>query len=111
MAVWVILYLLSGHTLLGFLLTPGVLPALAVVNLVLAAWRLASGVDAARRASPSRVAVGALGITAVVLVLVPHIVVGRIIVSADDFLDSISTRRSHLDRRGTPCPAAASSAC
>ena len=89
LAVWVILYLLSGHTLLGFLLTPGVLPALAVVNLALAGWRIAAGMDAARRAAPSRVALGALGVAVVVLVVVPHLFVGRIIVSANDFLDSM----------------------
>ena len=61
-AVWVILYLLSGRTsMLGFLLTPGVLPALAVVNVLLVVWRIAAGLDAARRAKPSRVALGALG--------------------------------------------------
>jgi LCP family protein required for cell wall assembly len=89
-AAWVILYLLSGRTsLLGFLLTPGVLPALAVVNLVLAVWRIAAGLDAARRLRPSRAALGALGVATVVLVLVPHLLVGRIIGSANDFLDSM----------------------
>lgn len=87
---WVILYLLSGRTsLLGFLLTPGVLPALAVVNLALAAWRIAAGVDAARRVRPSRIAIGGLGIAVVLVVLVPHLLVGRILVSANDFLDSM----------------------
>ena len=52
--LWVILFLLSGRTsLIGFLLTPGVLPALAVVNVALAAWRIAAGLDAARRLRPS----------------------------------------------------------
>jgi len=89
LAVWLILYLLSGHTLLGFLLTPGVLPALGVVNLALAGWRIASGIDAARRAAPSRAALGALGVAVVILVVVPHLLAGRIIVSANDFLDSM----------------------
>jgi len=89
-AAWVVLYMLSGRTsLLGFLLTPGVLPAVAFVNLVLAAWRIAAGLDAARRTRPPRVAIGALGVAAVVLVLVPHFLVGRIIGSANDFLDSM----------------------
>ena len=89
-AVWVILYLLSGRTsMLGFLLTPGVLPALAVVNVLLVVWRIAAGLDAARRAKPSRVALGALGAAVILLVLVPHLLVGRIIVSANDFLDSM----------------------
>jgi len=89
-ATWLVLYLLSGRTsLLGFVLTPGVLPALGVINVALAAWRLAAGLDAARRAGPSRVALGALGVATLVLVLVPHLLVGRIIVSANDFLDSL----------------------
>lgn len=89
-AAWVILYLLSGRTsLLGFLLTPGVLPALAILNVVLAAWRIGSGLDAARRAQPSRLAYGGIGVAVVVLVLVPHFVLGRIIGPTSDFLDSM----------------------
>jgi len=89
-AAWVILYLLSGRTsLLGFLLTPGVLPALGVMNVALAAWRIAAGLDAARRAGPTHIALGALGVAALILVLVPHLLVGRVIVSANDFLDSL----------------------
>ena len=87
---WLILFLLSGRTsLIGFLLTPGVLPALAVVNVVLAAWRIAAGVDAARRVRPSHAAIGALSVAAVVLVLVPHLLVGRVVMSANDFIDSM----------------------
>ena len=90
LVVWVVLYLVSGRTtLLGFLLTPGVLPALAVINVALAAWRIAAGVDAARRARPTRAAGAALGVAVLVLVLVPHLLVGRVIVSANDFLDSM----------------------
>ena len=87
---WLVLYLLSGRTsLLGFLLTPGVLPALGVINVLLAAWRIAAGVDAARRVAPSRIALGGLAAAAVILVLVPHFLVGRVIASANDFLDSM----------------------
>jgi hypothetical protein len=89
MAVWVILYLLSGHSIFGFLLAPGVLPALAVVNVALAVWRIAAGLDAARREAPSRVAMGALGAGVIVLVLVPHVLLGRTLASANDFLDSM----------------------
>jgi LCP family protein required for cell wall assembly len=87
---WVILFLLSGRTsLIGFLLTPGVLPGLAAVNVVLAAWRIAAGVDAARRLRPSRVTIGALAMAIVALVLVPHLLVGRVVLSANDFIDSM----------------------
>lgn len=87
---WVVAFLMSGRTsLLGFLLTPGVLPALAVVNVLLAAWRIAAGVDAARRTPASPLALGAFGVAALVLVLVPHFLLGRVVVSANDFLDSM----------------------
>lgn len=87
---WVIAFLLSGRTsLIGFLLTPGVLPALAVVNIGLGIWRIASGVDAARRARPTRATIGGLALATVLLVLVPHVVIGRLLVSTNDFLDSM----------------------
>jgi LCP family protein required for cell wall assembly len=88
--VWVILFLLSGRTsLIGFLLTPGVLPGLAVANVLLAGWRIAAGVDAARRLHPSRVTIGALAVAMLALVLVPHLLVGRVVLSANDFIDSM----------------------
>lgn len=89
-AAWLILFLLSGRTsLIGFLLTPGVLPGLAVVNVALAVWRIVAGADAARRVGPSRAAIGGLAAATVVLVLVPHLLVGRVLVSTNDFLDSM----------------------
>ncbi|MBI2777961.1 MAG: LCP family protein [Chloroflexi bacterium] len=89
-AAWVLLFLLSGRTsLIGFLLTPGVLPALAVVNVALAAWRIAAGVDAARRVRPSRAAIGVLSVATLALVLAPQLLLGSVIVSANDFLDSM----------------------
>ena len=103
-AVWLVLFLVSGRTsLIGFLLTPGVLPALAIVNVGLAAWRIAAGVDAARRLRPSRAAIGALAAAIVFLVLVPHLLVGRVLVSANDFLDSM------FATVGSPSPVPASS--
>ncbi len=90
LAAWVILYLVSGRTsLLGFVLTPGVLPALAIINVALALWRLAAGMDAARRAAPSRLAVGGVAVAALILVAVPHLLLGRVIVSSNDFIDSM----------------------
>jgi LCP family protein required for cell wall assembly len=102
-AGWVIAYLLSGRTsLLGFLLTPGVLPALAIVNIALAAWRIAAGLDAARGAGASRAAFGALGLAIVLLVLAPHFIAGRDIVSTNDFLDSMF---ANVDSSKAPEPA------
>ena len=99
-AAWLVAFLLSGRTsLIGFLLTPGVLPALAVVNVALAAWRIAAGVDAARRLMPSRAAIGALAVAILVLVLVPHLLVGRVLVSANDFLDSMFARLPVQEQR------------
>lgn len=102
-AGWVVAYLLSGRTsILGFLLTPGVLPALAVVNIAVAAWRMAAAVDAARGAGASRVAFGALGLAIVLLVLAPHFIAGRDIVSTNNFLDSMF---ASTDGSNSPAPA------
>jgi LCP family protein required for cell wall assembly len=54
-----------------------------------AAWRIAAAVDAARGAGASRTAFGALGLAIVLLVLAPHFIAGRDIVSTNDFLDSM----------------------
>jgi hypothetical protein len=44
-----ILFIQGGEIgALAFVVTPGVLPALAVLNLLLLAWRIAAAVDAAR---------------------------------------------------------------
>jgi LCP family protein required for cell wall assembly len=89
-AAWVIAFLVSGRTsLLGFLLTPGVLSALLVVDIALAGWRIAAGIDAARRMPSSRGTVAALGVAVVILVLVPQFLLGRILFSTNDFLDSM----------------------
>ena len=102
-AGWVLAYLLSGRTsVLGFLLTPWVLPALAVVNIAVAAWRIAAAVDAARLAGASRAAFGALGLAIVLLVVAPHFIAGRDIASTNDFLDSMF---ASTDGSNTPSPA------
>ena len=69
--------------------TPGILPALAIINVALAVWRLAASADMARLARPSRAAGFGLGIAALVLVLVPHVVVGHYLASVNDYLDSM----------------------
>jgi LCP family protein required for cell wall assembly len=68
--------------------TPGVLPALAILNIALAAWRILAGVDAARRTTRSGLAGGALAVIIFALVIVPHFVLGQVIASTSDFLDS-----------------------
>jgi len=75
--------------LLVIIVTPGVLVGLAWLNVALGAWRMAASLDAARRAPRSRVATGFLAAALVGLVVIPHVFVGRIIASTDDFLNSM----------------------
>ncbi|MFI5254737.1 MAG: LCP family protein, partial [Candidatus Limnocylindrales bacterium] len=119
--VVVAIYGIGGATgLLEVAVTPGVLPALAVLNIALAAWRILSGVHAARR-SQDRVsrpdwrnqgrrsrgtertglAIGAFAVAVFALVLVPHLVAGVYIASTSDFLDSTFGNGSN---DGTPGP-------
>ena len=77
---------------LAFVVTPGVLPALAVVNIALAAWRIAATVDAARRTSRPGLAVSLLGPAVMVLVIAPHLWLGSTIAATNDFLDSTFAR-------------------
>lgn len=74
--------------LLAFIVTPGVLPALAILNLALAAWRIAASVDAARRVTRPGLAVALLGPAALVMVVAPHLWLGSTIAATNDFLDS-----------------------
>ena len=74
--------------LVAILVTPGVLPALFVLNVALAAWRILAGVDAARRVERTRLAAGSLAVGLVVLVLVPQAIAGQYISSTSDFLNS-----------------------
>jgi LCP family protein required for cell wall assembly len=83
-------YLDRGLTgLVVIAVTPGVLVALAWANGVLGLWRLAAGLDAARRETRTTAGLVAVGAAALVLVVVPHVVAGRIIASTNDFLDSM----------------------
>jgi LCP family protein required for cell wall assembly len=82
------LYLSGGLTaILAFAVTPGVLPVLAVINIALATWRIAAGVDATRRASNPRLAFAVVGPAALLLVLAPHLWLGSTIAATEDFLN------------------------
>ena len=78
----------GGIGLVEVIVTPGVLPALAILNVALAAWRIAAGVDAARRAGWTRRSGVVMGLGILLLVVVPQVVAGQYISSVSDFLDS-----------------------
>jgi LCP family protein required for cell wall assembly len=75
-------------SILAFVVTPGVLPGLAVLNVALAAWRILAAADAMRWAPRPEVAGALVGPAALLLVLVPHFWLGSTIAATDDFLDS-----------------------
>jgi LCP family protein required for cell wall assembly len=82
-------YAAGGFTaILAFVVTPGVLPALAVVNIALALWRLAAAFDATRITARPWLAIGVVGPAMLILVLVPHVWLGSTIAATSDFLDS-----------------------
>jgi LCP family protein required for cell wall assembly len=100
-----IVYLLGGFTgLLKVVVTPGVLPALVMVNFALAAWRILAGLDAARRTHGSRLAAGVVAAGIVVLVIVPQFVVGQIIGATSDGLDSLFASGPAATDDGSPAP-------
>jgi LCP family protein required for cell wall assembly len=74
---------------LAFLVTPGVLGIAAAVNVAVAAWRVIAAMDGARLEPPTRRSLGLLGVSLAVLVIVPHLLAGRLIASTSDFLDSM----------------------
>jgi LCP family protein required for cell wall assembly len=74
--------------LLAIIVTPGVLPALAVINVLLAGWRIAAGIDTARRTGWTRRSGAVLGLAILVLVVVPHALAGQYIAAVNDYLDS-----------------------
>ena len=83
------LYVAGGFTeILAFVVTPGVLPALAIVNIALAVWRIAASVDATRGTPKPWLAIGVVGPALLILVLVPHVWLGSTIAATSDFLDS-----------------------
>lgn len=73
---------------LAFIVAPGVLPALAIVNIALAAWRIAASVDAVRRTPRPGAAAALLGPAVMVLVIAPHVWLGSTIAATSDFLDA-----------------------
>lgn len=74
---------------LAFLVTPGVLRTAAAVNVAIAAWRVLAAMDGARLEPPTRRSLGLLVVGLAVLVIVPHLLAGRLIASTSDFLDSM----------------------
>ena len=84
------LYLAKGATgILAFIVTPGVLPMLAIANIALALWRLVAIVDGVRLETRTRPAAIVLGVGVVMLLVVPHLLAGRVIASTDAFLNSM----------------------
>jgi len=74
---------------LKFLVTPGVLPVLAVVNVAIAVWRILAALDGARLEPPTRRSMSLAAVALAVLVVAPHLVAGRLIASTNDFLDTM----------------------
>ena len=74
--------------LLAFAVTPGVLPALVILNIALAVWRIAASVDASRFTANRSVVTAVLAPSILVLVLVPQLWVNTTLRAADDFLNS-----------------------
>jgi LCP family protein required for cell wall assembly len=90
LAIGLGLFIQGGPTgILAFVVTPGVLPALAVVNVALACWRIAAAADAARDTDRPLATAGLLGAAVLVLVVVPHLWAGSTIAATSDFLDSM----------------------
>lgn len=84
------LYAGGGFTaILAFAVTPGVLPALAIVNLALAGWRIAASVDATRGSAKPTTATALIGPAVLILVIAPHLWLGTTIAATSDFLDSM----------------------
>ena len=83
------LYIQGGLTaILAWVVTPGVLPLLAVINIGLAIWRLAAGLDATRATNRPNLALAVLLPAAFLLVLVPQTWIGSTIAATDDFLNA-----------------------
>ena len=73
---------------LAFMVTPGVLPALAILNVLFAAWRIAAAVDASRHSPNRRTVAAVLAPSILALVIVPQLWVNTTIAATDDFLNS-----------------------
>lgn len=88
-AVGLGLYASGGLTaILAWVVTPGVLPLLAIANIAFGVWRIAAAFDAARGTSKPKLAFGVLVPAAFLFVLVPHLWLGSTIAATSDFLDS-----------------------
>jgi len=75
--------------LVAFAVAPGVLPVLAIINIALAAWRIAAALDAARATTRPGPVIALLGPAILLLVVAPHLWAGTTIAAADDLLDSM----------------------
>ena len=83
------LFVNGGFTaIVAWVVTPGVLPLLAVANIALGIWRIAAALDAARGTTRPMLAFGVLVPAAFVFVLVPHLWLGSTIAATSDFLDN-----------------------
>jgi LCP family protein required for cell wall assembly len=84
-----VLFVQGGFTAIAaWVVTPGVLPLLAVINIGLAIWRLTAMFDATRATPRPRLAFAILLPAAFILVLVPQTWLGSTIAATDDFLNS-----------------------
>jgi LCP family protein required for cell wall assembly len=87
---FLVIYAGGGYVaLVAFAVTPGVLPALAILNVAFAAWRIAAAADAVRGTREPRLAAGLLAPAILVLVVAPHLWLGSTIAATNDFLDSM----------------------
>ena len=83
-----LLYASGGFTaILAWVVTPGVLPFLAVANIALGTWRIVAALDAARGTTKPKLAFGVIVPAAFLFVLVPHLWLGSTIAATSDFLD------------------------
>jgi LCP family protein required for cell wall assembly len=89
LAVLGYLYLQGGTTgLLAFVVTPGVLPAIALLNVAIVVWRVAAAIDAARKTDRPWLTGLILAAGIALLVAVPHLWIGQTVAATEDFLDS-----------------------
>jgi LCP family protein required for cell wall assembly len=97
------IYAGGGFTaILAFVVTPGVLPVLAIVNIALAVWRIAAAVDVSR-ATPNRgLAAAVLAPSILALVLVPQLWVNTTIAATEEFFNA--TFASGPDATEEPAP-------
>lgn len=83
------LYVQGGFTaILAWVVTPGVLPILAGINVGLAVWRIAASLDATRATNRPSLGLAVVLPAAFLLVLVPQTWIGSTIAATDDFLNS-----------------------